>query len=135
MDRLKKIRLTGKKWDQKVYARHTGHPGGLRTRSAKQLMDAKPTDMIKIAVKGMLPKNKLQQVYLKNLHIVYTLRGDFRKPTRPNTTSNCEEGGRKDPNTKSVAAKIEVETPNLPNWFDMWLIRHRSYPTECQVLE
>lgn len=66
-----KIRMTGKKWDQKVYTRHTGYPGGVRTRSAKQMLNKKPTDIITIAVKGMLPKNKLQQVYLKNLH-VYT---------------------------------------------------------------
>jgi large subunit ribosomal protein L13 len=66
-----KIRLTGKKLSDKIYTRYTLHPGGLRKRTAKDYLDFKPTELIKMAVKGMLPKNKLQDDYLKNLH-VYT---------------------------------------------------------------
>lgn len=64
-----KVRLTGNKWSQKIYRRHTGYPGGLRTKTAKQVLESKPTDLIYKAVKGMLPKNKLQAVYLKNIHL------------------------------------------------------------------
>jgi large subunit ribosomal protein L13 len=54
-----KIRLTGKKWVQKLYQRHSGYIGGLKTASAKELMEKRPEELIRRAVKGMLPKNKL----------------------------------------------------------------------------
>ena len=54
-----KVKFTGKKWDQKVYFRHTGYVGGVRTRTAKEMLAKKPTDILKIAVKGMLPKNQV----------------------------------------------------------------------------
>jgi len=54
-----KIRLTGKKWVQKLYHRHTGYIGGLKTESARELMQKRPEELIRRAVKGMLPKNKL----------------------------------------------------------------------------
>jgi large subunit ribosomal protein L13 len=61
-----KVRLTGKKWVQKVYQRHTGYIGGLKTTSARELMEKRPEELIRRAVKGMLPKNKLgSQLYTK----------------------------------------------------------------------
>ena len=66
-----KIKLSGSKWDDKKYIRHTGYPGGQRSLSAKELMDRKPTAMVEKAVKGMLPKNKLGRAIFKNLY-VYT---------------------------------------------------------------
>ncbi len=61
-----KIRLTGKKWTQKVYHRHTGYIGGLKTTSAKELLEKRPEELIRRAVKGMLPKNRLgSQLYTK----------------------------------------------------------------------
>jgi len=61
-----KIRLTGKKWVQKLYQRHSGYIGGLKTTSAKELMEKRPEELIRRAVKGMLPKNKLgSQLYTK----------------------------------------------------------------------
>lgn len=54
-----KIILTGKKWDQKPYYRHSGYIGGLKTITAKKLMEKRPEDLIRFAVKGMLPKNRL----------------------------------------------------------------------------
>jgi large subunit ribosomal protein L13 len=54
-----KIRLTGRKWVQKLYHRHTGYIGGLKTASAKELLEKRPEELIRRAVKGMLPKNKL----------------------------------------------------------------------------
>ncbi len=64
-----KIRLTGNKWDQKEYIRHTGHPGGQRITPAKDLMAKKPTAMVEKAIKGMLPKNKLGSQLFRNLHV------------------------------------------------------------------
>ena len=61
-----KIRLTGNKWTQKLYHRHTGYIGGLKTTSAKELMEKRPEELIRRAVKGMLPKNRLgSQLYTK----------------------------------------------------------------------
>ena len=53
------VRFTGNKLRQKQYYRHTGYPGGIRSRSAEELMASKPEDVIKKAVAGMLPKNAL----------------------------------------------------------------------------
>jgi large subunit ribosomal protein L13 len=61
-----KIRLTGRKWVQKVYQRHSGYIGGLKTESAKELLQKRPEDLIRRAVKGMLPKNRLgSRLYTK----------------------------------------------------------------------
>lgn len=65
-----KVALTGSKWDDKVYTRHTGYPGGQRFRTAKEMMARKPEAMIEMAVKGMLPKNRLGADLFRNLHVV-----------------------------------------------------------------
>lgn len=54
-----KILMTGNKLDQKKYYRHSGYIGGLTTETAKELLEKKPTEVIKKAVRGMLPKNRL----------------------------------------------------------------------------
>ncbi|MGF1637896.1 MAG: 50S ribosomal protein L13 [Cyclobacteriaceae bacterium] len=64
-----KIRLTGKKWDNKVYTRHTGYPGGQRFATPKQLFAKDPTLIIEKAVKGMLPKNRLGSKLFGNLYL------------------------------------------------------------------
>ena len=64
-----KIKLTGNKWDDKMYYRHTGFMGGLKEASAKDLMAKHPTDLLIHAVKGMLPKNKLGAAQLKKLKV------------------------------------------------------------------
>ena len=64
-----KIQLTGNKWDQKEYVRHTGYPGGQRFTSVKQMLEKNPTEIIRKAVKGMLPKSRLGSVLLKNVFI------------------------------------------------------------------
>ncbi len=64
-----KIKLNGKKWDQKQYIRHSGYPGGQTIISATQLMEKKPFAMVEKAVKGMLMKNKLGAAQFRNLHV------------------------------------------------------------------
>ena len=64
-----KIRLTGNKWENKVYVRHSGYPGGQKTTTPKQLMAKSSTRIIEKAVKGMLPKNRLGRALFGNLYI------------------------------------------------------------------
>ena len=66
-----KIVLTGRKWDQKMYHRHSGYTGGLKSITAKKLLEKRAEDLVRFAVKGMLPKNRLGSKILKKLK-VYT---------------------------------------------------------------
>ena len=64
-----KVSLTGNKWDNKMYYRHTGYLGGLKQISAKKLIEKKPDQVLYMAVKRMLPKNSLGRRQLKKLKI------------------------------------------------------------------
>ena len=64
-----KVQLTGKKWDQKVYYRHSGYIGGLKAQSAKEVLEKKPEALIRHAVKGMLPKNRLGRKMINKLKV------------------------------------------------------------------
>lgn len=64
-----KVKLTGKKMDQKMYYRHSKYAGGFKEETAQELMDRKPTMILTKAVSGMLPKNKLRDVFLENLKV------------------------------------------------------------------
>ncbi len=64
-----KINLTGNKWSEKQYIRHTGYPGGQRTRTARELYDRDPARVVEKSVKGMLPKNKLGADLFRNLKV------------------------------------------------------------------
>ncbi|MCW5211985.1 50S ribosomal protein L13 [Desulfobulbus sp. TB] len=64
-----RIHLTGTKWDDKKYYRHTGFMGGIKERTAKEIREDSPEDLIVMAVKGMLPKNKLGRAQLKKLKV------------------------------------------------------------------
>ncbi len=65
----KKIKISGNKTENKMYYKHSGYPGGLKIIKFKHMMLKDPTFIIKNAIKGMLPKNKLQKVLLKRLKI------------------------------------------------------------------
>jgi large subunit ribosomal protein L13 len=64
-----KVELTGKKLTDKIYYRHTNHPGGLKTRTALEMRTNYAEKMIELAVKGMLPKNSLGRQQFKKLHV------------------------------------------------------------------
>ncbi|MBQ3318516.1 50S ribosomal protein L13 [Candidatus Saccharibacteria bacterium] len=66
----KNLKVTGNKFEQKIYARHSGFPGGLTELTLKEVMEKNPAIAIEAAVKGMLPKNKLQAPRLKRLKVV-----------------------------------------------------------------
>ncbi len=64
-----KVRLTGNKLSQKVYYRHSGYPGGIKSVTAGKLLEQQPDEVIRKAVKGMLPKNKLGRQMYKKLKV------------------------------------------------------------------
>jgi large subunit ribosomal protein L13 len=63
------IRLTGKKLEKKIYYRHPDYPGGIRERSAAKMLADKPEDVVRLAVKGMLPKNRLSRRLVTKLKV------------------------------------------------------------------
>ena len=64
-----KIAVTGKKLDDKMYYRHSGYPGGLRSRPLREQLERRPTEVLRKAVKGMLPRNKLGRSQIGKLKI------------------------------------------------------------------
>ncbi|NPA24394.1 MAG: 50S ribosomal protein L13 [Deltaproteobacteria bacterium] len=63
------IRLTGNKVSDKIYYHHTGYPGGIKQMSAGEMLEKKPEEVVNLAVRGMLPKNKLGRKLLKKLKV------------------------------------------------------------------
>jgi len=64
-----KITVTGKKREQKRYYRHSGYPGGLRSRTFEDMLERRPEEIIRLAVKGMLPRTRLGRAQLRKLKI------------------------------------------------------------------
>lgn len=64
-----KVKLTGKKMTDRVYVRHTGYPGGQRFTTPKEILAKKPTELVRMAVKGMLPKTRLGAKLINNLYL------------------------------------------------------------------
>lgn len=79
-----KVRLTGKKMDEKEYQRYSLYPGGQTREIARNLMGRKPEAMVEIAVRGMLPKNRLGRRLFNNLHVVAGTahKHDAQKPRK-----------------------------------------------------
>ena len=65
----RKVKLTGRKWEQKTYYRYSGYIGGLKAITAEKLLLKKPEELIRHAVKGMLPKNRLGSKLIRKLKI------------------------------------------------------------------
>jgi large subunit ribosomal protein L13 len=76
-----KIAVTGQKLDKKIYYRHSGYPGGIRQRTLREQLDRRPTEVLRIAVKGMLPKNKLASAQIRKLKI-------YAGPEHPHTAQS-----------------------------------------------
>jgi len=76
-----KIQVTGNKLDQKRYYRHSGYPGGLRSRTLREQLERRPTEVLRIAVKGMLPKNRLARQQITKLKI-------YAGPEHPHESQN-----------------------------------------------
>ena len=76
-----KIRLTGKKMTDRVYTRYTGYPGGQRFTTPKEILASRPEELIRRSVRGMLPKTRLGDKILGNLHI-------YAGPEHPHQAQN-----------------------------------------------
>ncbi len=76
-----KIKLTGKKFENKAYVSHTGYPGGQRIKTAKQIFDKNPSNLVEKAIKGMLPKTRLGSSIFSNLKVY---KGEIHKHTAQN---------------------------------------------------
>ena len=76
-----KIQVTGNKLDQKRYYRHSGYPGGLRSRTLREQLERRPTEVLRTAVKGMLPKNRLARQQITKLKI-------YAGPEHPHEAQN-----------------------------------------------
>ncbi len=79
-----KIKTTGKKLDKKYYYSHSGHAGGIHSKSLREMLDRKPEEVIKLAVKGMLPKNRLNRRVLTKLKV-------YAGPEHPHQAQDPEE--------------------------------------------
>jgi len=79
-----KIQVTGNKLDQKRYYRHSGYPGGLRSRTLREQLERRPTEVLRVAVKGMLPKNRLARQQITKLKI-------YAGPEHPHEAQNPRE--------------------------------------------
>lgn len=64
-----KIELGGRKWQQKIYYRHSNYPGGLKMQTAREMADKHPTRLIEKAVRGMLATNRMRDVQLRRLNV------------------------------------------------------------------
>lgn len=64
-----KVKLTGRKWEQKTYYRHSGYMGGIKAITAQKLREKRPEDLVRYAVWGMLPKNRLGRQLYKKLKV------------------------------------------------------------------
>jgi large subunit ribosomal protein L13 len=78
-----RISVTGRKREQKLYYRHSGYPGGLRTRTLAEMLDRRPEEVIRRAVKGMLPRNRLGRAQLRKLKV-------YAGPDHPHTAQKPE---------------------------------------------
>ena len=81
-----KVKLTGKKWDDKIYYHHTGWPGGIKSVTAKQMLEKQPSGLLKKAIQGMLPKTRLGRTLHNNFRI-------YNNDQHPHTSQNPEVVG------------------------------------------
>jgi large subunit ribosomal protein L13 len=78
-----KVHVTGQKLDQKLYYKHSGYPGGLHSRTLREQLERRPEEVLRKAVRGMLPKNRLASAQLRKLKI-------YAGPDHPHAAQNPE---------------------------------------------
>lgn len=79
-----KVKLTGNKWDQKIHYKHSQYPGGLKSKTYRELRDKNPQEIIRHAVDGMVPNNKLGKKMMKKLKL-------YAGPDHPHQAQKPEE--------------------------------------------
>ncbi|MCF3932362.1 50S ribosomal protein L13 [Acuticoccus sp. M5D2P5] len=94
-----KVAFTGRKYEQQMYYKHTGHPGGIKERTAKQILEGRfPERVLESAVKRMMPRGPLGRQQMKNLRI-------YSGPNHPHEAQQPEVLDLGGQNTKNVRAK------------------------------
>ncbi len=88
----KNIKVTGKKAEDKKYYSHSMYPGGLKTKTFGDLLETRPEEIIKHAVKGMLPNNKLRNLMLKKLFVFPEANHPYKKQLKQEETQEAVNG-------------------------------------------
>jgi large subunit ribosomal protein L13 len=88
----KNIKVTGKKAEDKKYYSHSMYPGGLKTKTFGNLLETRPEEIIKHAVKGMLPNNKLRNLMLKKLFVFPEANHPYKKQLKQEETQEVVNG-------------------------------------------
>ncbi|KAG9304756.1 hypothetical protein G9A89_003930 [Geosiphon pyriformis] len=117
----KEVKVTGRKAEQKVYRYHTGYPGGLKEIPYARMMERNPTDIIRRAVSGMLPKNKLRETRLSRLLIFpedkHPYEGNLIKyyddPWQKNLASASNTEGNSNKNSDSNTTKAQGQIQQI----------------------
>lgn len=118
-----KVKLSGKKWDDKLYRWHTGYPGGLKERPAKAMLERNPTKILRKAIVGMLYRNNLRQSYMERRLKIYT------GPTHPHT-AQLPEGTDvlpKHPRKRSGQYHFGLTTYATPGSFQAGILTVQPY--------
>lgn len=95
-----KVKVTGKKEEQKKYVRHSGYPGGLKVRTLSQVREDHPEELIIHAVKGMIPKTKLGRQMIKKLHVFAGASHPFEHQLQTKADRPLDEGKDKEDGNK-----------------------------------
>src|SRR5947208_7610899 len=99
-----KVRVTGKKLEQKMYYKHSGYPGGLRERTLREQLERRPTEVLRLAVKGMLPRNRLGRAQLTKLKI-------YAGPKHPHEAQASEPLDRERKSGRSRSTRAPPSAP------------------------
>jgi len=100
-----KVHVTGRKEDQKTYHRHSGYPGGLKSRTLEQQLARFPNRVVEAAVRGMLPRNALGRAMLRKLHV-------YAGPTHPHR-GQVEPGPSQQP-TPEIPTNATITSEAAP---------------------
>ena len=104
-----KVAVTGKKLDNKMYHRHSGYPGGLRSRTLREQLERRPEEVIRKAVKGMLPRNRLSRAQLRKLKI-------YAGPEHPHTAQAPKELKELKTQLMAEQARTRARASGRPPW-------------------
>lgn len=103
------IKVTGKKAQDKKYYSHSGYPGGLRTQTYGEMLEAKPEEVIKHAIKGMLPNNKLRPKMLKKLFVFADNNHPYKKQLRQETSEAAKEPAKTEEASETPVEVVKEE--------------------------
>ena len=107
-----KIKVTGKKLDQKVYYHHSDYVGGMKETTLREMMAKKPEQVIELAVKGMLPKGPLGRTMIKKLH-VYAGAEHAHQAQKPEVLTSTEQEEEKNLSQEYTLYQVQVRSQSI----------------------